>query len=95
MHMDNEEKLRTENERLRDQIPTPTRRSLLRGAAAAGVGAVSLAAVANTAAANPNGTFPVITDDPLLKIRADRVRYIGRTSDPSDGGGTTWYRSDV
>lgn len=76
--------------------PDPTRRKIL--ASAAGIAAAGAWGVyaTGTADAAPSGTFPVSTDDALLKIRADRVRLIGRTSDPTDpDDGTLWYRSDL
>lgn len=67
---------------------------LISAAAAASVGALGVYGT-QTVAADPSGTFPESGDDPLLKIRADRVRWIGRTSDPSSpDDGETWYRSD-
>jgi len=60
-----------------------SRRDALRGAlSAATLGAMGLAATGTVSAA-PSGTFPVSTDDPLLILRADRTRYIARTSEPS------------
>lgn len=70
------------------------RRTLLGGIVAAGLGASGY--FVGSAEAAPSGTFPQSTDDPLLKIRADRVRFVGRTSDPSSpNDGTVWYRSDL
>lgn len=59
-----------------------TRRKIL--ASAAGIAAAGAMGVyaTGTASAAPSGTFPRSTDDPLLKIRADRIRYITRTSQP-------------
>lgn len=73
-----------------------SRRSLLgKAAVMAGVGALGVYG-ARTASAAPTGTFPASSDDALLKIRADRVRLVGRTSDPSSPtDGTVWYRSDL
>ena len=75
---------------------TDSRRSFLAKAAGiAAAGALGIYATDSVQAA-PAGTFPAVTDDPLLKIRADRVRFIGRTSDPSaPDDGTMWYRSDL
>lgn len=73
-----------------------SRRSVI--AAAAGVATAGAAGVYSTGivAAAPSGTFPASTDDPLLKIRADRIRLVGRTSDPSSpDDGTMWYRGDL
>jgi len=72
-----------------------TRRRLL--TTAAGVaGAGALGAYSGLAGAQPSGTFPASTEDPLLKIRADRIRLVGRTSDPSSPtDGELWYRGDL
>lgn len=60
-----------------------TRRKLLGAAAGfAAAGAMGSYAIGTVKAA-PSGTFPAETDDPLAKIRADRIRYINRTSQPS------------
>jgi hypothetical protein len=67
-----------------------TRRALLGAMTAAGIGATSY--FAGRASAAPTGTFPASTDDPLLKLRADRLRLVPRTSDPSSpDDGTLWY----
>lgn len=77
------EELEAENERLRkEKQPSTTRRRLIRGAAIAGAGTISLAAAAGTAAAAPSGTFPIEADDPLLKTRVDRVRLISQSGEP-------------
>lgn len=82
------EELEAENKRLRgEKQPSTTRRRLIRGAAVAGAGAVSLAAAAGTAAAAPSGTYPVPSDDPLLKTRVDRVRFIPRSGEPETPSG--------
>jgi hypothetical protein len=71
-----------------------TRRTLLGGVVAAGLGASGY--FVGSAEAAPTGTFPRDTDDPLLKIRADRIRLVGRSSDPSSpSDGTVWYRGDL
>jgi len=77
-----------------EQMDSLTRRAFT---AAAGLAAAGAAAYfTGTAEAAPAGTFPQSSDDPLLKIRADRIRYAGRTSDPSSpADGTTWYRGDL
>jgi len=78
-----------------DRRNSTTRRQLLRASAIAGAGALSLSAATGSAAADPAGTLPVSSDDPLLKIRADRMVLVPRTSNvsnPSDG--TLTYRSD-
>ena len=78
-----------------DRQQSTTRRQLIRGAAVAGAGAISLTAATGSAAAQ-SGTLPVSSDDPLLKIRADRMVLVPRTSDVSSpADGTTWYRSDL
>jgi len=90
--------LEAENERLREQQESaPTRRSLLRAAGIAGAGAISVAAATGTAAADPQGTLQGTSGgDPLLKVRADRLVLVPRTSpvsNPSDG--TLTFRSDL
>ena len=78
-----------------DRQQSTTRRQLLRASAVAGAGAISLSAATGSASAQ-SGTLPVSSDDPLLKIRADRMVLVPRTSDvssPSDG--TLTYRSDL
>jgi len=63
------------------------------GLAAAGAAGVSFA---GSATAEPSGTFPSTSDDALELIRADRVRLVGRNSDPSSpDDGTMWYRGDL
>jgi len=73
------------------------RRDILVSAAAmAGAGSLGVVVGSSGVAAAPTGTFPASSDDPLLKIRADRIRLIGRTSDPSTpDDGTIWYRCDL
>lgn len=68
-----------------------SRRSVLKAAVAlAGAGAAGVYAT-GSATAQPSGTFPEAGEDPLLKIRADRVRFVPRSSDPSSPtGGTMW-----
>jgi len=68
-----------------------SRRQIL--ASAAGIAAAGAAGVtfAGSATAAPTGTFPISSDPALLKIRADRIRFVPRTSDPSaPDGGTMW-----
>jgi len=78
------------------EIDDERRRVLTTAAAIAGAGAVGVYVGSETAAAAPTGTFPESADDPLLKIRGDRVRLVGRTSDPSSPtDGTMWYRGDL
>jgi len=95
-----EEQLRQEVRRLRSELEAAesgySRRSVLAAAAGlAGAGAAGLYSV-GIASAAPSGTFPASGDDPLLKIRADRVRLVPRTSDPSGpDDGVMWYRGDL
>jgi len=73
-----------------DDEPSTTRRALLGAVTAAGIGASSY--FAGRASAAPSGTFPATGDDPLLKLRADRLRLVPRSSDPSSpDDGTLWY----
>lgn len=79
-----------------DRRNSTTRRQLIRGAAVAGAGAISLTAGAGSAAAQTGVVESTSAGDPLLKIRADRMVLVPRTSDvssPSDG--TLTYRSDL
>ncbi len=77
-----------------DDEPTPdeiSRRRII--ASAAGIAAAGAAGVGFTgrASADPSGTFPSSSDDPLELIRADRIRFVPRASDPtSPDGGTMW-----
>lgn len=67
-----------------------SRRTLITAIGIAGAGAAGHL-TGRAAAQTPSGTFPIQGEDPLLKIRADRIRYIPRSSDPSSpDGGTTW-----
>lgn len=78
-----------------EEIETRRRELLTSAAAIAGAGAIGAYVGTTNSEAAPTGTFPESTDDALLKIRADRVRWIGRTSDPSSpNDGVSWYRSD-
>jgi hypothetical protein len=73
-----------------DGDASTTRRALMGAVAAAGLGASGF--FAGRASAAPTGTFPATGDDPLLKLRADRLRLVPRTSDPSSpDDGTLWY----
>jgi hypothetical protein len=73
-----------------DDDASTTRRALLAATAAAGLGASGH--FVGSARAAPTGTWPEATDDPLLKLRADRVRLVPRSSDPSSpDDGTVWY----
>lgn len=61
-----------------------SRRSVIKAAIGiAGAGAMGIYATGDVSAA-PSGTFPADTEDPLLRIRADRIQFIPRSSDPSD-----------
>lgn len=73
---------------------TITRRALLAAVGIAGAGASGY--FVGTAEAAPTGTFPASSDDPLLRLRADRLRLVPRTSDPSSpDDGTLWYNSEA
>lgn len=79
--------LESENKRLREnqEQSGSTRRRVLAGmAGAAAAGAMGLTAFSGSAAAAPSGTYPVEADDPLLKTRVDRFRFITRSSKPAD-----------
>jgi len=78
-----------------EQAEVSRRSVLAKAAGIAAAGALGIYAT-DTASAAPTGTFPEAADDPLLKIRADRVRWVPRTSDPtSPDNGTAWYRGDL
>lgn len=79
------EALESENKRLREnkeQSGSSRRRVLAGMAGVAAAGAMGLTAFSGSAAAAPSGTYPVETDDPLLKTRVDRVRFISRSGKP-------------
>lgn len=90
-----EEQLREEARRLRAELKSEregvSRRSVIASASAiASLGAIGVYASDSVSAA-PSGTFPAETEDPLLRLRADRLRFVPRTSDPSSpAGGTMW-----
>jgi len=65
-----------------DRRKSTTRRQLLRGAAIAGAGAISLSSATGTAAAQ-SGTIPVATDPAFLKFRGDRLRLVERSGAPA------------
>jgi len=72
------------------------RKSIASAAGLTAAGAAGFIFASGSATADPSGTFPVPSDDPLLKIRADRVRLVPRTSDPSSpDDGTEWYNEDA
>lgn len=82
-----EAQLRDEVQRLRGEVKSEqsgvSRRAIIRtGAAAAALGALGIYGV-GSAAANPQGVYPVESADPFKKIRADRIRYFARTSPPT------------
>ena len=71
--------------------------STRRSALLAGLGILSWSAIASTrVSADPDGTFPAPTDDPLLRLRAERLALHGRQTDPTNpDDGTIWYRDDL
>jgi hypothetical protein len=72
------------------------RRVLTSAAAVAGAGALGVYVGSERAVAAPQGTYPVATDPALLKIRADRIRLVERTSDPSSpDDGEIWYNGSA
>jgi len=95
----NDNNTKTTEEQAEENVEGPpvSRRDLIRGTATVGlVGVAGATLAAGSATAAPSGTFPESSDDPLLKIRADRVEFVARTtsvSSPSDGLIT--YRSDL
>ncbi len=73
-----------------------SRRRILASAAGLGAAGVAGMSFAGSASADPSGTFPTEGDDALELLRADRVRLVPRTSDPSDpDDGTEWYNEDA
>lgn len=90
------DRIETLETRLAEATGGRSRRSVLAAAAGlAAAGAVG-AAASETATAAPTGTFPAAGDDPLLKLRADRIRLVPRSSAPaSPDDGTIWYRGDL
>jgi len=73
-----------------DQTETLTRRRLIAATATAAVGAAGFAT--GRASADPSGVYPVSGEDPLLKLRADRIVLVERSSDPSSpADGELWY----
>lgn len=78
------------------ELEGTSRRSVLKGAiTVAGLGAAGVYATGGASAA-PTGTFPELGEDPLLKIRADRIRLFPRSPDPTaPNDGTLWYRGDL
>jgi hypothetical protein len=77
-----------------DQTQTVSRRRVIAGIGVASVGAAGY--LTGRAAADPSGVFPIATEDPLLKVRADRIVLVERTSDPSSpSDGELWYNGGV
>jgi hypothetical protein len=82
------ETLENKNQQLRERIeeleyqPSLSRRSLIRGGTGVvGIGLLTL--LFGSAAADPQGTYPLETDDPFSKIRAQRTDYYAMTSEPA------------
>jgi len=77
--------LRDEVRRLRGELKATTsgvsRRNVIRG----GLGVTSLAALlfASDPVAAAPGVYPIESEPPFVKIRAERIRYDTRTSQPS------------
>jgi len=81
--------LETENKQLRKQRSTTTRRGVVQAGTL--LGSAGLLSLMFGSAAAQTGEFPAASDPALLRIRADRVRYVPRSSDPSSpDGGTKW-----
>jgi len=75
-----------------DSIDEERRRLLRSATAVAAAGALGVYVGSETAKADPQGVYPVATDDPLLKMRADRIRLVERSTDPSSpDNGEIWY----
>ena len=72
------------------------RRRLLAASGLAAAGAAGYLSGRASAQSSPSGTFPASGSDPLLKIRADRVRLVPRSSDPSNpDDGELWYNDSA
>lgn len=88
-------RIRELEQRLNSTSDTLGRRSLLRAAAVASLGAGGVLTASGTAAA-ASGTFPRETEPALVKLRADRVSFDPVTQDPSDADdGDWWFRGDL
>lgn len=75
---------------------TLDRRTVVKACAAAALGSVGLVSAASRVEAVPSGTLPDPSVAPLKRVRADRVRHIPRTSDPTDPpNGLVWVRGDL
>lgn len=82
----------TENEETETSTDEPSlgRRRMLAATATAAVGAAGF--MTGRASADPSGVYPIATEDPLLKVRADRIVLVERSSDPSSpSDGEMWY----
>jgi len=83
------EELIDEVQRLRGQLKTERqgygRRTFVRGGLTFG-GLIALLYASDPVAADPEGEYPAPSSDPFRKIRADRIRYISRSSQPSSPG---------
>jgi len=83
------ERLEAENEELRKQKPTAKRRGVVQLGTL--LGSAGLLSLLFGSASAQTGEFPAASSPALLRIRADRVRYVPRGSDPSSpDGGTKW-----
>jgi len=72
------------------------RREVLAALGIATAGAAGFYGGSETARAAPSGTFPQSSDDPLKKIRANQIRLVPRSSDPSDpDNGVMWYNDSA
>ena len=72
------------------------RRRLLAASGLAAAGAAGYLSGRASAQSSPSGTFPASGSDPLLKIRADRIRLVPRSSDPSSpDDGELWYNDSA
>jgi hypothetical protein len=82
-----EAQLRKEVKRLRgelqDERSVVSRRRLLRTGGLTVTGIAALLFASDPVAADPQGVYPIESADPFRKIRADRIRYISRTSQPT------------
>lgn len=81
-----EEQLRDEVRRLRGELKAAkngvSRRTVVRGGLTV-TGLAALLFASDPVAAAPQGVYPIESADPFRKIRADRIRYISRTSQPT------------
>ena len=85
----------TDSEEQSDEIELGRRR-LLAASGLAAAGAAGYMTGRASAQSSPSGTFPASGSDPLLKIRADRIRLVPRSSDPSSpNDGELWYNDSA